>query len=151
MTEDPRFRSAYDPPHRRYPTEPGESRTKQSFKNECDINAIIDNYTSTGVLTHVSEVVGQYLDVSEIGDYRTALHNIREVSEQFMALPSGIRAEFQNDPAQFMDFLADPSNHDRAAELGLIQAVKTPPAQAALEPDPEPPAEPPKAVEIDND
>lgn len=37
-----------------------QSLTKQSFKDECDYNAIIDRYTRTGKIEHVARITPQY-------------------------------------------------------------------------------------------
>ena len=38
----------------------GETRTKQSFKKECDINVIMAKYQKTGAITHFSNHQQQY-------------------------------------------------------------------------------------------
>ena len=38
----------------------GESRTKQSFQKECDINAIMAKYQKTGAITHFNKHQQQY-------------------------------------------------------------------------------------------
>ena len=39
----------------------------------------------------------------------------------FMALPSKVRREFDDDPGTFLDFANDPKNTDRMIELGLVK------------------------------
>jgi hypothetical protein len=44
---------------------------------------------------------------------------IRQAQEEFMRVPGEIRARFNNDPQQFMEFLEDDRNVDEAVKLGL--------------------------------
>lgn len=107
--------------------------TKQSEAAACDINLIMKNYDRTGLLPQaVKEAV--FMDVSEVGDFRTALAVIQTAQEGFMRLPAVVRAEFRNDPAEFVDFCSDPGNRARLVELGLVEAETPPPVVASVEP-----------------
>lgn len=44
------------------------SLTKQSFKDECDINQIVAKFEKTGLVNHLARGVPQFADVSEMGD-----------------------------------------------------------------------------------
>jgi phage internal scaffolding protein len=52
-------------------------------------------------------------------------NNLIEAQNAFKTLPASIRAEFNNDPAQVIDFLNDPANRDKAIEIGLIDGQIT--------------------------
>jgi len=97
----------------------GKGRTKQAMRDECDINLIMARYSKTGLLTHLAEGIPQFVDVSEVGDYRAATENVRRVEEYFMGLPSQVRKEFDNDAAAFMEFLESGASEDDLRELGL--------------------------------
>ena len=43
-----------------------DSLAQQQFKDECDVNRIVDRYVKTGVLDHQSAIVPQYGDVSDV-------------------------------------------------------------------------------------
>ncbi len=121
---------------------------KQSFKDECDVNQILARYAKTGLLTPVTARSPAFVDVTMVGDYRSAIENIRSAQELFMDLPSGIRTEFGNDPAEFLDFCIDPENEDRMRELGLLPALEEAVEPAVVVEPPEvvePPVEPPVA------
>lgn len=96
----------------------GPGRAKQSMKDECDINLIMAQYVKTGMLSHISQGVPEFLDVSEVGDYRTALANVRAAEEYFMGLPPAVRLRFENDVLSFMEFVQAGSDDD-LRELGL--------------------------------
>ena len=99
---------------------PEESLTQQHMAAECDINNILDNWEKNGVLpTHVNQAVGEYLDIGEVGDYQTSLNIVKAAQDSFMLLPSQIRAQFDNDPGVFYNFVSDPKNADALADLGF--------------------------------
>lgn len=131
--------------HERYQLETGkEGGAKQSFKEECDINNILAQYAKTGLLTPVTSRPPMFVDVSDVGDYRTALENVRTARDLFMQLPATIRATFDNDPATFLDFASDPDNEDELREMGLLPPIPAEEPTAAVEPATEegPPAQP---------
>lgn len=100
----------------------GPSKTKQSFAAETDVNRILEKYQKTGLLPAVQNMQARYGDFSEVVDYQSALHRIKEAENAFMALPSRIRERFRNDPQSFMVFLSDEKNTAEAIKLGLASA-----------------------------
>ncbi len=112
-------RHAYSP-RVRVTVNSGKGRTKQSFKDETDINMILKRYNKTGVLTHVSQRPGSFLDLASMPDYRTALHNVHEAEALFNSLDAKVRAEFGNDAAAFLDFAVEPDNAPELVKLGLL-------------------------------
>lgn len=107
-----------------YVDESGVSRTKQSFKDECDINNILGNYERTGFISHVKENQGRYEDVSSGTDYREGLNVVLEAERMFMELPAPVRSKFENDPGKFLDFVSDPKNVKSMIDLGIAFEVK---------------------------
>jgi phage internal scaffolding protein len=98
-------------------TEP--TLTQQQFKEQCDINNIIKHYTQTGELP-LSKKVGQFLDVSNVQDYQTALQTVFDAQKAFDNLPSHVRSKFHNDPNNLLAFIEDDSNYEEAIKLGLL-------------------------------
>lgn len=96
-----------------------ESRTKQSMAAECDINLIMARFEVTGLVSHVSAGVPHFADVSAVGDYRTALENVRAVDEYFAGLPAKVRARFSHDSAEFMEYLESGASEEELRVLGL--------------------------------
>lgn len=99
----------------------GEAKTKQSFKDECDINTIMRRYEQTGVLQHLSRGQPQYVDATS-ADYQASMELVVAAREMFDALPSRVRERFQNDPASMLAFVDNAENRDEAIKLGLIPA-----------------------------
>ena len=127
-------------PHERLTLDTGEnSRTRQSFRDETDINTIMAKYARTGLLEHVNEHQGQYGDFTKVPeDYHDACNQVLAAEQMFQTIPAGIRARFNNDPGAFLDFADDPANEDEMRSLGLLpskMAAEQPPARA-VEPSP---------------
>lgn len=105
-------------------TEP--SMTDQSQFQESDINYIVKKYADgrTGITTldlGADAGVLQYGDTLLPGDYETALDLINAVNEEFYELPSQIRAEFNHNPKELINALADPRQKSRLESLGLLR------------------------------
>lgn len=95
------------------------SRTKQAFKDECDINTILKRYQTQGILPDMIKKNPMYGDFSQGTDYQEALNLINVANQQFNALPSRVRAQFENNPQKFLEFATNPQNIDQMVELGL--------------------------------
>jgi len=102
----------------------GVSKTKQSFKDECDINRIMARYAATGTIDFVNKREAQFMDVSEI-DFQHAMEVVTTSRQAFMTLPAELRNRFNNDPGQLLGFLEDSSNMEEAVKLGLINKPKS--------------------------
>lgn len=119
------FITAYGKKTRKPYKTSGESMTKQSFKDECDINNILKKYQKTGLLNHVNQHKGDYTDLTQNVDYHTAQNMIIQAQNSFNSLPSSIRLKFNNDPGQFLDFVHNPDNVDEMKSMGLIKSTGT--------------------------
>lgn len=101
-------------------------RTKQSFRDECDVNKIMKRFkrsAGVGFLDRYQGYLsGQFGDFSEVVDYRTALDQVRQANEVFGRLPAVVRKRFGNDPASFLDFVHDPANVGELVKMGLANA-----------------------------
>lgn len=101
------------------------SRTKQSFKAECDINLIMKRFSKAAggdFMARVNSYAGgSYGDFTDVVDYRSALDQLIAADATFEALPSIVRKRFDNDAASFLDFCNDPSNLDELRSMGLAK------------------------------
>lgn len=121
--------------------------TQQHFKDECDINVIVERFGLTGEIPHVVNIP-TYGDFEGIFDFQTAMNTVRAAEEAFMTLPAKMRARFNNQPHQLLEFLNDDENRDEAVKLGLLNKPEPSPqpAPAPSAPAPAtPPAVPPSA------
>lgn len=97
----------------------GEGLTKQSFKDECDINNIVASFARDGLADFVQAREPQYADVTG-ADFQEAMNTVISARAMFDELPSKLRDRFENDPQQFLDFVQDPESRQEAIELGLV-------------------------------
>lgn len=102
------------------------SRTKQSMKDECDINNIMRKFIKTGAVAHVAKHGGEY-GFASAQSFHEAMEVLRKGTEMFEDLPSDLRKKFHNEPAEFLQFVQDEKNADAMRELGLA-LPKTPEA-----------------------
>jgi len=118
------------------------SLTKQSFKDECDINVIMQRFKKvcgSDFLNRYSGYLnGSFGDFSSVTDYRSAIDQIQQARGVFEALPAKVRARFENDPAAFLDFVKNPANRDELVGLGLIDPKVGRPGDQGKGPDQDP-------------
>lgn len=117
-----KFRNAYERGVKSGLSFEGDSLTQQHFKDDCDVNKIIDRYTRTGVVPAelIQQSEGVYGDFSNVGDFLAAQQSVLNARQSFEALPSSIRRRFNDDPAQLIAFMSDENNYDEALSLGLV-------------------------------
>ncbi len=96
----------------------GTGRTRQSMRDECDINVIMSKYAKTGFIDHLSRHGGDYGFASSV-TYHEALNVVSRADQMFTDLPAKARERFHGDPREFLDFVQDESNLDEMRELGL--------------------------------
>lgn len=101
---------------------------KQEFRDECDINRIMDRYNRTGQLPDLVSREPMYGDFSEVPTYLEAVELVERAETAFMALPAEVRAECANDPAVFLDRVRD---REWAEKHKLVLPSSTPALQAA--------------------
>lgn len=113
--------------------------TQQQFKDEVDINTLVERFGLTGTIPQL-EHLPSLGDYEGIFDFQTAMNAVVEAKRTFLSMPAKLRARFQNDPQQFVEYFDDEGNREEAEKMGLI----------AKRPDPEP-ALAPKAPEKQGD
>lgn len=96
------------------------SKTKQSFREECDINNILKKFAATGQINHLRDNP-QYADFSTVEDYQHALSTVLLAQDQFAGLSAQVRDRFANDPNKFLQFMSDPQNATEMVKLGLAK------------------------------
>lgn len=96
-----------------------ESKTQQQFKDEVDINTIVERFNASGEGPPTMQFPQQE-EFMDAFDFQTSMNVLVKGREAFMELPAKARARFQNDPQQFMEFIHNPENQDEALKLKLI-------------------------------
>lgn len=126
--------------------------TIQSEKDNCDINVIMNRYATCGTpLPYRTDGVQPvYADVSELGDYMENYQRCKQAEEMFNSLPSALRKELDNNPANLIPFIQDKKNESRCIEYGLINKpiVEAPKAPVVVNSNPVAPvsSEPPNPI-----
>lgn len=139
--------------------ESGPLLTKQSFREACDINFIVKQHASTGVLTHLNPIQPTYGDNGPAIDLQASIQAVRDAQLEFDSLPAAVRQAAQNSPVQLLEMLGDEGAFQHLVEVGLPVdspppdlagappgQVGPPPSTAGTPPAP-PPAEPSKPTE----
>ncbi len=131
-----------------------DGRTKQAFKDACDINKILKKAQKAGSLAHILKypeaVYGEFSGI----DLLSAYGMINRAKLIFDDLPSEVRKEFKGDALAFAGYASDPANVGRLSELipaiaepgqffpNPLRRTEEPPPAVSLEPDPAPPVVP---------
>lgn len=98
----------------------GASLTKQSFKEECDINNIMKRFEKTGAIEHLAKFGPQYADVSPV-DFQEAMNVVALGKSMWEELPVTLK-QLVKSPEGFLAFVQDPANQGKLIELGLATA-----------------------------
>ncbi len=93
----------------------GPGRTKQSYKNETDINKIMARADKAGTISHLQKFEGVYGDFSDT-DFHGMTQKLTQGREIFDELPAELRQEFGQSPAAFFAYVNDPKNVDNLRE-----------------------------------
>lgn len=119
------------------------SLAQQHFRDESDVNYIVNRYLQTGVMENVSSNPPVYGDISTFDadfDLRRAYEAVGAAEDGFMQLPSDIRKKLDNDPSKLVLWLSDESNRADAIKYGLFNAPEPAPKPEQAEPTPAPSA-----------
>lgn len=127
------------------PADPGigdfdPSRTKQEFKEEADVNYILDQYETTGIgppIANREPIFGDFSDPA-LSNYQESLRVVAGAADLFERLPAKTRERFRNNPADLILFVQDKANAKEAVELGLIDFIPAKPQEPAPGPAPAP-------------
>lgn len=121
MTTKMKFHTRFNY-HKEEPKTYGESKTKQSFRDEVNINSIVKKYfkTKDRSLLEAKEIF--YADFSQDVDLASAYLAIDKAESNFMELSAETRAYFDNDPVKFFETFRDPDKiKNLPEELGLVK------------------------------
>lgn len=96
----------------------GVSRTKQSMRDETDINLIIKRHGGIPPAQHP----GRFVDVSMVGDYFQSVQLVARAQQAFEQMPAVVRARFHNDP-RFMVSVVDNAIADPESSREVIDEL----------------------------
>ncbi len=99
----------------------GPSLTKQSFRDECDINVLMARWKNTGVCPSEKALPTLCGDFTSFEDYHDAMNKVVAAQDAFMDLPSEVRSKFDNDPGKAIEFVSDPANLEELRNMKLLK------------------------------
>lgn len=94
-----------------------EITAKQSFKDQTDINRILERHSIKNVNAHIVKYPPEVYHEFQNIDLLQAYGQIERINEIFADLPSEVRNEFGNNPMAFAAYASNPQNNDRLGEL----------------------------------
>lgn len=96
-------------------TEP--SKTNPNYKDEVDVNNIINRFLKTGQLTHVSHQQMAYIDQSATPpDLQSTIHFIKNQNELYQSLNKKSKNRFPTIEL-FLEFAENPANQEELQQL----------------------------------
>ena len=105
----------------------------QSYKDECDINLILQRYAS-GDLSMMRQDA-QYIDTSELpSSYHEMYNLVKAQEEKFNSLPAAIKQKFENN---FRVWASMAGTNEWLEKMGMQETTKEPVKEEA-KPDGEP-------------
>lgn len=99
----------------------GESLTRQSEADSCDINKIMERFDRTGQLPVSMKQNPQWGD-ARVVDFQTAKQIVIDAENQFKQLPAETRKYFNHNPENLLKAVADTSdeNVQKLIKLGIM-------------------------------
>ncbi len=91
-------------------------RTKQSQRHECDINMLLERYQRDASLGHLEKYGGQYGNYADY-DFENHVTKIAEMNTIFEQLPAEVKKDFGQSTNKFFEFVTNPENQGKLAEL----------------------------------
>lgn len=104
-----------------------EDRTKQSFRDECDMNKIVSRIHKSGFIPLEAQNSLRrqiYGDASAVPQsLEDAYAVVHRADAFFSSLPAALRERFVG-ASGLLEFIENPANLDEAVKLGLVQRAK---------------------------
>lgn len=101
---------------------PEPTLAQQQFRDDSDPNVVMELFTRTGDASFLQQSNPQYADFLHAPvSFHQAQNQVIAARNAFMDLPARLRARFDNDPAQFVNFVEDDKNYDEAVDLGILK------------------------------
>lgn len=118
----------------------GVTMTKQSMKDEVNINSIIKRWHQ-GIPIPQNHRNPVYGDFSGLTDYHAEVERVRSAELEFMRLPSALRNECDHNVGVFLDKVKTEDGLKQMIELGLDGELAPPGIEAPKEREVEKPVE----------
>lgn len=134
----PRIRCLYDTDHKDFSNQNKTTFVKPTmalahFEEMCNIKSILQKYEERG--SSPLEVMEgfEYTTYDKNYSYQDLRDHMIKVKEDFMQLPSSVRAQFKHNPGNFYVFMQNPANIKIGVEQGFLVDNTPPELGATLE------------------
>lgn len=84
----------------------GPGKTQQHFTESADVNNIVAQFRATGIDPYAARLQQKTFGYASSQNFSDAMQNIAEINSAFAELPSAERQTHSNDPAVWLDHLA---------------------------------------------
>lgn len=102
--------------------DPDSSLTQQNEAEFTTIKSYLDKYARVGVLGDPQRLTeAQFGDFVNAPDFQQSLEQVQRMTRFFEALPSDVRRQFHDDPAEFAAALGDPSTQELLRSKGILE------------------------------
>jgi phage internal scaffolding protein len=114
---------------------------EQNHKEEVNINNIVKRHGIDLIAKTAALQEKEYMfDDIPGNDFQEAMAIIGKAQKSFDAMPSEVRKTFNNNPAEFLDFVQNPDNKDTLIEMGLaVKPAEVQPVEVVVTNQPETP------------
>lgn len=99
-------------------------KTKQSMRDECNINVIMRRYKKSGQLPLFHGKTPVYGDFSTVQSYQESLDVVQKADALFRCLPAALRRKLENNPGNFLAYVRDEKNREEMQNYGLIKQTR---------------------------
>lgn len=96
----------------------GVTPAQQQFKDDCDINQIVNRFQKTGAIDHAARYQPEY-GLASSATLHESMNLVARAQSMFNELPSKLRRRFNGDPRELLAFVQNPANEQEAKDLGL--------------------------------
>jgi hypothetical protein len=117
----------------------GREMVKRADAEGTDPQLIVQKWLKTGIPPVGTGRAPRYGDFSGVEDFHTCVERVRDAEEDFMNLPSSVRAACQNDAGIFLDKVATDDGLEELRKQGLEFESLPEPIQVRIAPSEEQP------------
>lgn len=117
-----KIQSAERPAKRRFARDySGPSVVQRHFRDQQNVNNIVARYKQTGLDPYADRIGNQRFGFATSKSFTEAMQQVAAVQSAFATLPSAVRAEYENDPAQWLDSQGQDQGSDEIVPPEALQ------------------------------
>lgn len=96
--------------------------TEQQHIKEVNINNIVKRH-GMDVIAKTAQMMSPSMRFDDVtgNDFQEAMLKVTQANNEFLKMPSELRAKFDNNPALFLDYVQNPDNIESLYDMGLAE------------------------------